>query len=130
MTQLPLDNGAPRSPVPAVPQEMTERAFQELVVDVAKFNGWTVHHQQPLRTATGRHITAGKAGFPDLTLLRPPQLVFLELKRVGGVASAKQKRWVAGLQGVPGVEAFIVTPFDLAKVFLLLVTRPGSPPVP
>lgn len=121
------DDGSPRrGVVPDLPPNMSEAAFQSLVIDVAEFNGWTVHHQQPTKAKSGHWITAGRAGFPDLTLLRPPQLVFLELKRVGAEATAKQRRWIAGLQRVPGVEAYVVTPEDIASVFLLLVSPAGG----
>ena len=120
-----IDDGSPRrGVVPDLPPNMSEAAFQSLVIDVAEFNGWTVHHQQPTKARSGKWITSGKAGFPDLTLLRPPQLVFLELKRVGGEATPKQKRWISDLQRVPGVEAYVVSPADISSVFLLLVSPP------
>lgn len=117
------DDGSPRrgEALPRVGKRVSEAEFQKLVLEVARDYGWTTHHVQHTQTGRGRWITAGTRGFPDLTLLRPPQLVFLELKKRDGVATPEQKRWIADLQRVPGVEAFIVSPDDLAAVFALLV---------
>ena len=61
---------------------MTERDLQDAVMEMAKLLGWRCVHFRPARTLHGEWRTAieGHAGFPDLVLLRPPRLVFAELK--------------------------------------------------
>jgi len=64
---------------------MTEREFQQAVVQLARLMGWRVHHTRPALTQRGRWLTPiqGDAGFPDLVLCRPPRLILAELKRAG-----------------------------------------------
>lgn len=115
----------------SVSPALTEAEFQTQVIDLAKRLGWMVNHTYRGRTAKGAWRTnATAAGFPDLTLLRPStgQLVFLELKRRGGKPTPAQVEWVAGLQAVPGVEAYIAGPDEWDELTDLLA-RP-NPPVP
>lgn len=106
----------PRSAV-----DMTEAEWQTWVIARAKEQGWSVCHIRR-GMIDGRWLTnAGDPGFPDLVLLRPPQLVFLELKReVGAVVPDRQVEWISGLQQVQSVEAYIVRPSDFGDVLSLL----------
>jgi hypothetical protein len=61
----------------------TEREWQSFVIDFARMHGWWVYH--PLRSK------GSEAGWPDLTLIRPPRTVFAELKREGGQLSPAQR---------------------------------------
>ncbi len=102
---------------------LTEAEFQRQVVKVAEMYGWRTSHVK--RARQGRvWVTPTAKGFPDLTLVRPPQLVFLELKKVGGRATPEQIEWVAALQQCAGVEAYIVGPADADEVWALLANRP------
>lgn len=106
--------------------DVTEAEFQRWVVAKAKKAGWMVNHTYRGRTTKGAWRTNATArGFPDLTLLRPStrQLVFLELKAPGGKPTPEQLAWAAGLQRVPGVEAYVVSPGDANDV-LALLARP------
>ena len=77
---------------------MTEREFQDAVVDMAKLLGWHVHHTRPARTEKGwRTPIQGHAGFPDLVLMRPPDLMFVELKVRPNKLTKAQREWVGGL---------------------------------
>lgn len=113
---------------------MTEAEFQRWVVDQAKAAGWTVNHTYRARTGKGGawRTTATSVGFPDLTLLRAStgQLVFLELKAPGGRSTPEQRAWVAGLQQVEGVEAYIVSPADAHEVLALLARPRPNPAYP
>lgn len=71
---------------------MNEAILQDAVLDMAKALGWLTYH-----THDSRHSAAG---FPDLTLLRPPRLIMAELKGDGGKISDSQLAWGAGLQTV------------------------------
>jgi hypothetical protein len=104
--------------------DMTEAQFQAWVVEKATQAGWVLQfHVQRAQVKGGRWVTnTSTPGVPDLWLLRPAtgQLVVLELKAQRGRATPEQQAWVAGLQQVPGVEAFIVRPSDAPELLHLL----------
>jgi len=93
---------------------VTEREFQQAVVQLARLMGWRVHHARPALTQRGRWLTPiqGDAGFPDLVLCRPPRLILAELKRVGGKPTPAQREWLEALQACAGVECYLWTPVD------------------
>ena len=80
-------------------------------------------HQRPARTMNGyRTAIQGHTGFPDLVLLRPPRLVFAELKGPRGKVQHDQALWLNGLEVVPYVEQYLWRPKDweLGRVEALL----------
>lgn len=63
----------------AVPQ--TEREFQAQVVELARTLGFRCVHHMAGKTKAGRWTTpTTEIGWPDLTLIRPPRIIFVELK--------------------------------------------------
>jgi hypothetical protein len=54
-------------------------------------------------------------GFPDLVLLRPPRLIFAELKVHARVTGA-QETWLNELALVPGVETYLWRPADMQHI--------------
>jgi hypothetical protein len=91
---------------------VSERAFQQQVVELARLLGWTAYHPWvSLHSA---------AGFPDLVLVRPPRLVFAELKSERGRVTAAQQRWLDLLGQVPGVEARLWRPGDWDEIVATL----------
>lgn len=98
---------------PPVMSPFTERELQDAIIDMARLLGWHIHHQRPARTQNGwRSAIQGHAGFPDLVLLRPPRLVFAELKTVKGKVHFDQATWLNGLETVQGVEQYLWRPQD------------------
>ena len=97
---------------------MTEREFQQAVVQLARLMGWRVHHTRPALTQCGRWLTPiqGDAGFPDLVLCRPPRLILAELKRNGARPTPAQRAWLEALQACVGVECYLWTPADWKTV--------------
>lgn len=94
---------------------LSESAFQKQVIDLAHQFGWTVAHFRAALSQKGRWLTPlqGDAkGFPDLVLLKPPSLIFAELKAERGVLSDEQAAWISRLAQVPGVKAVIWKPRD------------------
>lgn len=87
---------------------MSERALQDAIIDpkrgVATLLGWTAYH-----THDSRHSAPG---FPDLVLVRPPRIVFAELKTATGKLSEAQVHWIA-LLGACGAEVYLWRPDDL-----------------
>lgn len=98
------------------------KEWQPLVEQTARRFGW--HDTHVRRARVGRNndwITpTSRPGFPDLWLLRPPQMLVLELKRRGNKAHPKQVAYIAMLQQVPGVTAAIVEPMDWPAVYRAL----------
>lgn len=102
-------------------REISEKQFQAWVVRRARERGWARQFHVLRAQVQGVWVTNTSApGVPDLWLLRPPRLIVLELKRWGGKATDEQSAWIAGLQKVPGVDAFVVDPGDAADVLDLL----------
>lgn len=94
--------------VETCPDPRTEAEFQWALVRLLRAYGWRVSHNQPAK-AGKRYITTGSPGWPDLVALRPPDLVFLECKVVGGAVRPDQRLWINGLADVEGtVRAWIV----------------------
>jgi len=66
-------------------------------------------------TRTGRYITTGAAGFPDLVLAhRARGLIFAELKTAKGKTSIAQEHWLTILN--PHAECYIWRPDDLKDI--------------
>lgn len=82
----------------------SERAFQASVVDLAELRHWRVWHDQDSRR--------NAAGMPDLILLRPPRLLFVELKTDRGRLRPEQREWLDELGRCPGVEVHVWRPGD------------------
>ncbi len=68
------------------PLEITEKQFEAQIKDLAKTFGWLYYH-------TWRSIHS-PAGFPDSVLVRPPRLIFAELKSEKGKLSPSQGEWI------------------------------------
>ena len=103
-----------------------ERSFQTVVLEVARLAGWRALHIRPARRADGSWRTPvggdGK-GWPDLTLVRPPRLLFVELKRQGGKLRPEQRDWLDVLRLLPGAEVLVWTPEDWPELVETLTGR-------
>src|SRR5260370_1274332 len=68
---------------------VTEKAFQQQIVDYARFRGWLVEHTY--------RSTKSEPGYPDLCLVRDGVLIFAEVKTAKGKVSIAQQRWLTEL---------------------------------
>lgn len=96
---------------------MTEAAFQKRVIEWAQRNGWLVAHF-PRTNPEGRWRTAVAAdakGYPDLTLVRGPSVIFAELKSATGSVRPEQRAWLTALQST-GNEVVVWRPRDWETV--------------
>jgi VRR-NUC domain len=85
------------------------------VIQVAHLYGWHIAHFRPARTADGSWRTplqADGAGFPDLVLVRPPRVIFAELKTEDGKLDPLQQLWIDKLRRTL-VEVFVWRPHQL-----------------
>ena len=77
--------------------------------------GWMAHHAQPSMTRTGRYLTTGSAGFPDLVLAHDKRgFILAELKTDIGRVSKQQVEWLTACD--PHVECYIWRPRDLPEI--------------
>jgi VRR-NUC domain len=105
-----------------------EQSFQACVLEVAKLAGWRSLHIRPARRADGSWrspIGGDGKGWPDLTLVRAPRLVFAELKSERGKLRPEQSDWLAVLRLLPQAEVFVWTPDDWDELVEVLT---GSVP--
>lgn len=86
----------------------TEAELLGFVRDLALLRRWLVHHAGDSRRSD--------AGLPDLILVRPPRVVFAELKTERGRLRPAQVEWLDALRACPGVEAFVWRPSDSAEI--------------
>ena len=96
--------------------EMTEAQLQRLVENAAELGGWMVFHDNDSRR--------NNPGFPDLVLLRPPDLLFIELKSVRGRVTAEQALWIEQLGQVDYMSTDVVRPADADALISRLLARP------
>jgi Holliday junction resolvase len=75
-----------------------EQAFLRRIVRLARQAGWRVFHPAPARFGKAwRTPYAGDRGFPDLVLVRPPKVLFIELKAHGRKPTPEQQEWLTAL---------------------------------
>lgn len=68
---------------------MDEQAWQGRIEGAAKLYGWRVYHTHDSRRSA--------PGFPDLVLVRGPELLFAELKTDTGRLRPEQSDWLEAL---------------------------------
>ena len=94
--------------IPAtVANSLSERDFQQQVVDLADVYGWKHFHNLDAR--------GSDPGWPDLVLVRPPQLLIVELKAERGSLTDAQREWLQAL-GMCNVEVRIWRPSSWPEI--------------
>lgn len=83
---------------------ITEKDFQDRVIAEARIRGWRLYHTRDSR--------GSDPGFPDLVLVRPPRVIFAELKTEKGKPSFDQLVWLDELNRCDGVETHLFRPSD------------------
>lgn len=96
---------------------MTEDELQSALIEHAQLHGWMTYH-----THDSRHSAAG---FPDLVLIRPPDLILWELKDAKRRVTPEQQHWLDQLVSVSNVEAAVIRPADYDRALARLARRPS-----
>jgi len=91
---------------------ISEKQFEQQVKDLAKMFNWLYYH-------TWRSIHS-PAGFPDCVMVRPPRLIFAELKSEKGKVSPAQQEWLATLKATGKVEVYLWRPSDIEEIAEIL----------
>lgn len=113
----------------AMARAMTEDELLAAILEAAPLLGWRAHHVRNSKAA----ITQGDKGYPDVTLARYGQVVYLELKSLEGRLTEDQWGWLLALEPGGGhlldpmahdrlgrVTALVVRPPHLDHVLTLL----------
>lgn len=75
--------------------KISERDFSTQVEDLLNIYHWRWAHFRPARTMKGwRTALSGYKGFPDYIAVRPPRLIFSELKDEYSEPSPEQEAWL------------------------------------
>jgi hypothetical protein len=93
---------------------VSERDWQQAVVDCARWNSWLCYHTHDSRRST--------AGFPDLCLVRGAELLFVELKSEKGRISPAQRAWLDALEAA-GAEVWVWRPSQERDAFARLARK-------
>lgn len=88
--------------------QISEKAFQQQVVGLARYSGFRVYHTFDSRRS--------EPGFPDLVMIRAPRVLFAELKAGRGKTSPAQDVWLEALSRCPGVEVYLWRPDDIDEI--------------
>jgi hypothetical protein len=98
----------PRSAYDRVSGTVSESAFMDTILQAAEIYGWWTYHTHDSRRST--------AGFPDLVLIKPPRVIFLEVKSETGRLSRAQADVLAMLEAVDYVRSGVVRPSDWEQI--------------
>lgn len=100
----------------------TEAEFQDAIVEFAQACGWRVAHFRPAKTARGWRtpVAADGQGFPDLVMVRPPRVIFAEVKSAKGGIAPSQRAWLESLLAARGVDTYVWRPKDWDDVVATL----------
>ena len=88
--------------------KVAERHLQRAVIHYAKITGWKCFF-----TWNSKHSPADEL---DLRMVRPPRVVFAELKREDGKLTDGQEDTVRLLSECPGVEVYVWRPSDWKEI--------------
>ena len=83
---------------------ITEKEFMADLKKFAVMLGWKWYH--PYLSIHSER------GFPDVTLVKPPRLIYAELKSEKGKVTDNQQEWLDILSAIPGVEVYLWRPTD------------------
>jgi hypothetical protein len=93
----------------ALPEGISEKEFQALVIQMAKDFGWKmIYHTHNSRKSA--------AGFPDLILIRGDLLLAAELKVGANTPTPAQEDWLHAFERVSCVDAQLWYPKDLNTI--------------
>lgn len=87
---------------------LKERDWQKTVEQAARLLGWLVYHT--------RRSDGSQPGYPDLTLVRAPRVVFVELKTETGRQTPDQRLWETRLRACPSIEFYLWRPSHWPEV--------------
>ncbi|MEN3001099.1 MAG: VRR-NUC domain-containing protein [Armatimonadota bacterium] len=95
-------------PLATVKRKSAERRLLRRILRLAKRAGWRAFHPAPARFGQAwRTPYAGDSGFPDLVLVRPPVVLFVEVKAGKRKPTLMQQQWLQALRQCGKVHACV-----------------------
>lgn len=97
----------------------SEKQYQKRITDLASLYGWRWAHFSDSRKQVRPGVFVGDAdaaGFPDLVLVRPPEMIVIEVKAELGKTTEIQDEWLKDFAN-SGIDAYVSRPstFDTVK---------------
>lgn len=82
----------------------SEKQFMQQVIDLARLSGFLVYHTYDSRRS--------QRGFPDLVMVRPPTVLFVELKSEASLGRLRpeQREWLEALSRCESVSTHLWRP--------------------
>lgn len=82
--------------------KLSEKDFQQQIIELARIYGWRVHAERPGMMQSGNWVTPiqGDRGWPDLALVKGKHILFAELKSGEGRVTQEQQEWLDALKRV------------------------------
>ena len=97
-------------------QGLTEKEFQNQIVQFAKMQGWEVYHTY--------NSQRSEPGFPDLVLARD-RILYRELKSETGSLTFYQQKWGKAIEKAGGDWA-VWRPSQIEAIYKELMRRPSK----
>lgn len=72
---------------------VTEKEFQATIIEMARAYGWLVYSEVDI----DHYVLKTQKGWPDLQLVKPPRIIYAELKKQNGRISKEQADVLAHL---------------------------------
>jgi hypothetical protein len=112
-----------------VPQSLSEKAFQKMVTDRLTEEGYNWVFVRKMRTPDGRWLTGtSDAGWLDLTALRGPHILAIELKSAKGKPTPGQIKWLNAWHRTAAF-AWLLDPSDSLQAIANWIHDPSKAPV-
>jgi len=111
---------------------ISEKVYQGQITELAERYGWEWRHFKDSRKAVksgNKTFLVGDPeakGWPDLVLIRVPELLIIEVKKELGKTTPEQDHWL-GLLDACGVETMVARPSDFDEVARRLSKRRPPP---
>ena len=91
------------------PRKITEKIFQSQIRELSKILHVDKYYHPFLSKWSEK-------GYPDITIVKVPKLIFLELKTEKGKVTEAQQEWHDLLNQCTSIEAHIVRPADFNEI--------------
>jgi hypothetical protein len=107
---------------------ISEKDYQKQITDLSEMYGWKWRHFKDSRKAVKRGGKTflvgdeGAKGWPDLVLVRPPDLIVIEVKKELGHTTPEQDEWLGYLDAC-GIETMVARPSNFHEVQARLTRR-------
>lgn len=98
---------------------VSEKDFQATVIKAAWMAGWKYYHPPDNKPNAAGWSQKIVAGFPDLVLVKPPKMMFVELKRETGETTEEQDEWLQAFRDC-GIVSYVWRPSQIVEILKIL----------